>query len=95
MLFLTSLLFCVCPPVKIHPDGMVDAAMDLWMVTMTTAPMGALEGVDPLAMIEVGVAPTVVTGVEARLINHYKMQVGKSYHASMSHYSSSCRVMTV
>ena len=44
--------------------------------------MGASEGVvDPLAMIEVGVAPTVVTGVEARLINHYRMQVGKSYHA--------------
>lgn len=51
------------------------------MVTMTTAPTGASEGVDPLAMIEVGAAPTVVTGVEARLINHYKMQVGKSYHA--------------
>lgn len=47
------------------------------MVTMTTAQMGASEGEDPLAMIEVGVAPTVVTGVEARLINHYKMQVGK------------------
>lgn len=43
--------------------------------------MGALEGEDPLAMIEVGVAPTVVTGVEARLINHYKMQVGKPCRA--------------
>lgn len=51
------------------------------MVTMTTAQMGALAGEDPLAMIEVGVAPTVVTGVEARLINHFKMQVGKSCRA--------------
>ena len=48
------------------------------MVTTTTAQMGALEGEDPLAMIEVGAAPTVVTGVEARLISHCKMQVGKS-----------------
>lgn len=54
------------------------------MVTMTTAQTGASGGVDPLATIEVGAAPTVVTGVEARLINHYKMQVGKSYHALKS-----------
>lgn len=38
--------------------------------------MGALEGVEPLAMIEVGVAATVVTGAEAPLISQYKMQVG-------------------
>lgn len=66
---------------KIHLDGTVDEAMALWMVTMTTAQMGALEDEDPLAMIEVGVAPTVVTGVEARLINHCKMQVGKTCSA--------------
>lgn len=48
------------------------------MVSMTTVQMGVLEGVDPLAMIEVGVAPTVVTGAEARLINHCKIQVGNS-----------------
>lgn len=72
---------CFLSSMKIRQDGTADAAMDLWMVTMTTAQMGALEGEDPLAMIEVGVAPTVVTGVEARLINHCKMQVGKSWHA--------------
>lgn len=73
---------------------MVDAAMALWMVTMTHAQMGALEGEEPLAMIEVGVAPTVVTGVEARLINHCKMQVGKSCHLLiMSDYSSSSSVV--
>lgn len=43
--------------------------------------MGALEDEDPLAMIEVGAVPTVVTGVEARLINHCKMQVGKTCSA--------------
>lgn len=48
------------------------------MVTMTTAQMGASGDEDPLAMIEVGEEPTVVTGVEARLISHCKMQVGKS-----------------
>lgn len=53
------------------------------MVTTTTAQTGALKGEDPLPMIEVGVVPTVVTGVEARLINHCKMQVGKPYHASV------------
>lgn len=63
---------------KIHLDGTVAAAMDLWMVTMTTAWMGDLEGVDPLATIEVGVAATAVTGAEARLINHCRMQVGKT-----------------
>lgn len=60
---------------KIHLDGMVDAAMDLSMVTTTTAQMEALEGEDPLATIEVGGAPTVVTGVEARLISLCRMQV--------------------
>ncbi len=49
--------------------------MDLLMVTMTTAPMGALEGEDPLATIEEAGAPTVVTGVEARLISLCRMQV--------------------
>lgn len=63
---------------KIHLDGIPDAPMALWMVTTTTAQTGALEGVDPLAMIEVGVVPTVVTGVEVRLISHCKMQVGKT-----------------
>lgn len=61
---------------KTHLDGTAAAAMDLWMVTTTTAQTGASEGVDPLAMIEVGAVPTVVTGVEARLINHCKTQVG-------------------
>lgn len=63
---------------KIHLDGMEDAAMDLWMVTTTTAQMGVSEDADPLATIEVGVAPTVVTGAEARLISQCKMQVGSS-----------------
>lgn len=61
---------------KIHLDGTVDEAMALWMATMTTAQTGDLEDEDPPEMIEVGAVPTVVTGVEARLINQCKMQVG-------------------
>lgn len=45
------------------------------MVTMTIGQMGALEDEDPLAMTEVGVVPTVVTGEEALLISQCKMQV--------------------
>lgn len=40
---------------------------------MTTAPMA---DEDPPEMTEVGVVPTVVTGVEARFLNPCKMQVG-------------------
>ncbi len=52
--------------------------------------MGASEGEDPLAMIEVGVVPTVVTGVEARLINHCKMQVGKPCCAFLKIFNCNC-----
>lgn len=48
---------------------------------MTTAQMGALGVEDPLGMIEVGVEPIVATEVEVLLINHCKMQVGKSFCA--------------
>lgn len=48
------------------------------MVTMTIGQMGALEDEDPLAMTEVGVVPTVVTGEEALLISQYRMQVWES-----------------
>lgn len=61
------------------------------MVTTTIAQMGALAGGDPHAMIEVGVAPTVVTGVEVRLINHCKMQVGKPGHALKCQLALVCR----
>lgn len=47
------------------------------MVTMTIAQMVALEVADLPAMTEVGVAPTVVTGVEVLLIHLYRTQVGK------------------
>lgn len=43
--------------------------------------MGAMEDEEPLAMIEVGETPAVVTGVESRFINHYRMQVGKPCRA--------------
>lgn len=48
------------------------------MATMTIGQMGAMEDEDPLAMIEVGVAPTVVIGEEALLISQCKMQVWES-----------------
>lgn len=60
---------------KIPLDGTVEESMALWMVTMTIGQMGALEDEDPLAMTEVGVAPTMVTGEEALLISQCKMQV--------------------
>lgn len=45
------------------------------MVTMTTGQTGALEDEDPLAMTEVGVVPTAVTGEKALLISQCKLQV--------------------
>lgn len=60
------------------------------MVTMTTAQTGASGDVEVLATIEVGVAPTVVTGVEAHLINHYKTQVGRMYDSCKRHHPHPC-----
>ena len=68
--------FSVSCLMKTHLGGTEDVATDLWMVSTTIALMGEMEAADPLAMREVGAVPTVVTGVEAPLINHCKMQVG-------------------
>lgn len=51
------------------------------MVTMITVQTKAMAGADPLSMIEVGVAPTVVMGVEATILTQYRMQVGITDHA--------------
>ena len=54
---------------KTHPDGTVAVTMGSWMVTMTTVWTGALEGVDPLTVIEVGVVPNVVMWAKAHLLS--------------------------
>lgn len=51
------------------------------MVITTTTLMGAMEDEEPLAMIEVGETPAVVTGVESRLIDQYRVPVGKPCRA--------------